>query len=50
MTRWTNVVWALLTVLSLTVAPAYAQGGGASSTGSIRSAACRTRRAECCPA
>jgi hypothetical protein len=35
MTRWTNVVWALVAMLGLAAAPAYAQGGGASSTGSI---------------
>jgi hypothetical protein len=35
MNRWTNIVWALLAVLSVALAPAYAQGGGASSTGSI---------------
>jgi hypothetical protein len=35
MTRWTNVVWALVVMLGLAAAPAYAQGGGASSTGSI---------------
>ncbi len=35
MKRWTNAVWALLAVLGLAVAPAFAQGGGASSTGSI---------------
>jgi hypothetical protein len=35
MKRWTNVVWALLAVLGLSAAPAFAQGGGASSTGSI---------------
>ena len=34
MKRWTNVVWALVAVLGL-AAPAFAQGGGASSTGSI---------------
>src|SRR5262245_45720640 len=35
MKRWSNGVWALLTLLSLSAAPAFAQGGGASSTGSI---------------
>ena len=35
MKRWTNVVWALVAVLGLAAAPAFAQGGGASSTGSI---------------
>ena len=35
MKRWTNVVWALLAVIGLSTAPAFAQGGGASSTGSI---------------
>ena len=35
MKRWTNVVWALVAVLGLAVVPAFAQGGGASSTGSI---------------
>jgi hypothetical protein len=34
MKRWTNVVWALVAVLGL-AASAFAQGGGASSTGSI---------------
>ena len=34
MKRWTNVVWALVAVLGL-AAPAFAQGGGASSTGGI---------------
>ncbi len=35
MKRWTNLVWALVAVLGLSAAPAFAQGGGASSTGSI---------------
>jgi hypothetical protein len=35
MKRWSNGVWALLAVLVLSAAPAFAQGGGASSTGSI---------------
>src|SRR5262245_41098121 len=35
MKRWSNGVWALLAVLALSAAPAFAQGGGASSTGSI---------------
>ncbi len=35
MKRWTNVLWALLAVIGLSTAPAFAQGGGASSTGSI---------------
>jgi hypothetical protein len=34
MKRWINVVWALLAIVAL-AAPAFAQGGGASSTGSI---------------
>ena len=34
MKRWSNVVWALVAVVAL-AAPAFAQGGGASSTGSI---------------
>ncbi len=35
MKRWTHIVWALVAVLGLSTAPAFAQGGGASSTGSI---------------
>ncbi len=35
MKRWSNIVWALTAVVLLTSAPAFAQGGGASSTGSI---------------
>jgi hypothetical protein len=35
MKRWINGVWALLALLALSAAPAFAQGGGASSTGSI---------------
>jgi hypothetical protein len=35
MKRWTNLVWALVAVLGLSAGPAFAQGGGASSTGSI---------------
>ena len=35
MKRWTNVLWAVLAVIGLSTAPAFAQGGGASSTGSI---------------
>jgi len=35
MKRWTHIVWALVAVLGLATAPAFAQGGGASSTGSI---------------
>ncbi len=35
MKRWSNVVLALVAVLGLSAAPAFAQGGGASSTGSI---------------
>ena len=35
MKRWTNVLWALLAVIGLATGPAFAQGGGASSTGSI---------------
>ena len=34
MTGWRNIVWALAAVVAL-AAPAFAQGGGASSTGSI---------------
>ncbi len=34
MKRWINVVWALVAVVAM-AAPAFAQGGGASSTGSI---------------
>ncbi len=35
MKRWTNVLWALAAVLLLSAPSAFAQGGGASSTGSI---------------
>ncbi|MGH9657340.1 MAG: carboxypeptidase-like regulatory domain-containing protein, partial [Bryobacteraceae bacterium] len=35
MKRWSNGVWALLALLMLSASPAFAQGGGASSTGSI---------------
>ncbi len=35
MKRWSKVVWALAAALALSAAPAFAQGGGASSTGSI---------------
>lgn len=35
MRRWSNIVWALVAVLCVSTAPAWAQGGGASSTGSI---------------
>ena len=35
MKRWSNIIWALTAVLWLGAAPAFAQGGGASSTGSI---------------
>ncbi len=35
MKRWSNITWALIAVFALTAAPAFAQGGGASSTGSI---------------
>ena len=35
MKRWTLVVWALVAMLGLADSPALAQGGGASSTGSI---------------
>jgi hypothetical protein len=35
MKRWSNIVWALAAVLWIGTAPAFAQGGGASSTGSI---------------
>ena len=35
MRRWSNIFWALAAVLWIGTAPAFAQGGGASSTGSI---------------
>ncbi len=35
MKRWSNGAWTLLALLVLSAAPAFAQGGGASSTGSI---------------
>ena len=35
MKRWRNIIWSLTAVLTLVAAPAFAQGGGASSTGSI---------------
>jgi hypothetical protein len=35
MRNWSNIIWALAAVLWLGAAPAFAQGGGASSTGSI---------------
>jgi hypothetical protein len=35
MKRWTNVLWAVMAVIGLAAGPAFAQGGGASSTGSI---------------
>ena len=35
MKRWCNIIWALVAALTLSAAPAFAQGGGASSTGSI---------------
>jgi hypothetical protein len=35
MKRWSNILWALAAVLLIGVSPAFAQGGGASSTGSI---------------
>src|SRR5687768_3134298 len=35
MNRWSNIIWALAAVMLLGAAPAFAQGGGASSTGSI---------------
>jgi Carboxypeptidase regulatory-like domain len=35
MKRWTNVIWALAAVMVLSTPSAFAQGGGASSTGSI---------------
>jgi hypothetical protein len=35
MKRWSNIIWALAAVMLLGAAPAFAQGGGASSTGSI---------------
>ena len=35
MRRWSNILWALIAVLWMATAPAFAQGGGASSTGSI---------------
>ena len=34
-TRWSKTLWALTAAMLLSVAPAFAQGGGASSTGSI---------------
>ncbi len=35
MNRWRNIIWALTAAMLLASAPAFAQGGGASSTGSI---------------
>ncbi len=35
MKRWSKIIWAVTAVLWLGTAPAFAQGGGASSTGSI---------------
>src|SRR5688572_32904135 len=35
MKRWRNLIWSLTAVLTLVSTPAFAQGGGASSTGSI---------------
>ncbi len=35
MKRWMNIIWGLAAMLLLAAAPAFAQGGGASSTGSI---------------
>ena len=35
MKRWCNIIWALIAVLGISATPAFAQGGGASSTGSI---------------
>ncbi len=35
MKRWSNIIWALAAIVWLTAGPAFAQGGGASSTGSI---------------
>jgi len=35
MKRWSNIIWALAAIVWLAAGPAYAQGGGASSTGSI---------------
>src|SRR5688572_24658179 len=35
MKRWRTFIWSLAAVLALVPAPAFAQGGGASSTGSI---------------
>jgi Carboxypeptidase regulatory-like domain len=35
MKRWSTIIWAVTAVLWLGAAPAFAQGGGASSTGSI---------------
>ena len=35
MKRWSNILWALLAVMAARPRPAFAQGGGASSTGSI---------------
>ncbi len=35
MTRWKNVWWACAAAMLLAASPAFAQGGGASSTGSV---------------
>ena len=35
MKRWRNIIWGLVAILLLVAPPAFAQGGGASSTGSI---------------
>ena len=35
MKRWCNIIWALVAAITVSAAPAFAQGGGASSTGSI---------------
>ena len=35
MNRWSNIIWALAAIVLLAAGPAFAQGGGASSTGSI---------------
>jgi hypothetical protein len=32
---WCNIIWALIAAMAVSAAPAFAQGGGASSTGSI---------------
>ena len=35
MKRWSNIIWAAAATVLLAASPAFAQGGGASSTGSI---------------